>query len=170
MVTPLQMAVMTAAIANGGNVLEPRVVERIEPTDASTGEAPTRFPTGQIRNRLQVDPRNLEIIRNAMLQDVVHKENGRSDGTGRRAAVEGMQVCGKTGTAQVLTPGQPKLYITWFISFAPFESPRYAVVVMVESGASGGDTCAPVAHDIYEAILKRERPGSAKPPASVALN
>jgi penicillin-binding protein 2 len=46
---------------------------------------------------------------------------------------------------------------TWFASFAPYENPRYAVVVMVESGAYGGPTCAPIAHDVYEAILKSEK-------------
>jgi penicillin-binding protein 2 len=68
-----------------------------------------------------------------------------------------MQVCGKTGTAQVMEGRKLKEYITWFVAFAPFDSPRYAVVVVIEGGASGGGTCAPVAHDIFEAILKREQ-------------
>ena len=46
---------------------------------------------------------------------------------------------------------------TWFASFAPYENPRYAVVVMVENGSSGGGTCAPIAREIYEAILKLEQ-------------
>jgi penicillin-binding protein 2 len=56
---------------------------------------------------------------------------------------------------------------TWFASFAPYENPRYAVVVMVESGSSGGGTCAPIAHDIYQAILDKENSRAAKPVASV---
>ena len=87
---------------------------------------------------------------------------GRIDGTGHRAAVDGMQVCGKTGTAQVMEGRKLKEYITWFVSFAPLDSPRYAVVVVIEGGASGGGTCAPVAHDIFEAIVEarttRRRP------------
>jgi penicillin-binding protein 2 len=170
-VTPLQMAVMTAAIANGGKVLEPRLVDRVEPQDAAAGGQTTRFPPGQIRTQLKLDPRNLEIVRNAMLLDVTHRdETGRLDGTGKRAAVEGLQVCGKTGTAQVMEGHKLKEYTTWFVSFAPFESPRYAVVVVVEGGASGSGTCAPVAHDIYEAIVKREQRVPIKSPHPVALN
>jgi cell division protein FtsI/penicillin-binding protein 2 len=68
-----------------------------------------------------------------------------------------LRVCGKTGTAQV-TDEQNRLtgLNTWFISFAPYERPRYAVVVMVEDGGSGGGTCAPVAREIYTAIQNRE--------------
>ena len=160
-VTPLQMAVMTAAIANGGSILEPRLVERIEPQDPDSGGEVLHFPSGQIRAQLDLQPKNLEIVRHAMLLDVIHKDaSGRFDGTGRHAAVTGMQVCGKTGTAQVMEGRRLKEYITWFASFAPFEAPRYAVVVMVEGGASGTTTCAPVAHDIYEAIVKREQPAA----------
>ena len=171
LVTPLQMAVMTAAIANGGKVLEPRVVDRIEPQEPGDGRAVVRFPSGQIRADLRANPRNLEVVRNAMLLDVEHRDaNGRLDGTGRRAAVEGMRICGKTGTAQVMQGRKLKEYITWFVSFAPFESPRYAVVVVVEGGSSGSGTCAPVAHDIYEAILKREQPAPAPSSGSLASN
>jgi penicillin-binding protein 2 len=63
-----------------------------------------------------------------------------------------------------------KEHITWFVSFAPFEAPRYAVVVVIEGGDSGGTTCAPVAHDIYEALLKREHGLPAKTQGSLAAN
>ena len=52
---------------------------------------------------------------------------------------------------------------TWFASFAPYEKPHYSVVVMVENGDFGSTTCAPVAHDIYAAILERERSNASKP-------
>jgi penicillin-binding protein 2 len=169
-VTPLQMAVMTAAIANGGRILEPRVVDRIEPQEFDGSEGVIQFPSGQIRGELRVSPENLQLVRNAMLLDVVHRDaSGRLDGTGRRAAVEGMQVCGKTGTAQVMEGRTLKEYITWFVSFAPFEAPRYAVVVLVEGGSSGTATCAPVARQIYEAILNREQQAPAEP-GVLALN
>jgi len=151
-VTPMQMAVAYAAIANGGTVLWPRLVERIEPQDPASGEAMTNFSTGLVRDHLGVSARNLKILRDAMLAETV-------EGTGQAAQVPGLQICGKTGTGQVMNSRSQEIdRTTWFASFAPYENPRYAVVVMVESGTYGGPTCAPIAHDIYEAILKSEEP------------
>jgi penicillin-binding protein 2 len=150
-VTPIQMAVAYAAIANGGTILWPRLVERIEPQDPASGEAMTNFLTGRVRDHLGVSARNLKILRDAMLAETV-------EGTGQAAQVPGLQICGKTGTAQVMNSRNQEIdRTTWFASFAPYENPRYAVVVMVESGTYGGPTCAPIAHDIYEAILKSEK-------------
>jgi penicillin-binding protein 2 len=160
-VTPMQMAVAYAAIANGGKVLEPRLVGRIEPQDPASGEVPTIFPSGLVRGELGVHPRSLKILQDAMLAETEDPE-----GTGRAAVVPGLQICGKTGTAQVMNSRNQEIdRTTWFASFAPYENPRYVVVVMVESGTYGGPTCAPIAHDIYEAILKSEKPGA---PALVA--
>jgi penicillin-binding protein 2 len=165
-VTPLQMAVLASAIANGGKVLWPRLVDRIESQDAHSDEPPVVFPRGRVRNHLGVKPQTLQILREAMLADV-----DDPDGTGRSAAVAGMHVCGKTGTAQKKDArGNLQEYITWFLSFAPYESPRYAVIVMVEGGASGGSTCAPVARDIYRAIQKREKMGPVARDAIVLAN
>ncbi len=153
-VTPMQMAVMVAAIANGGCVLWPRLVQRIEPLDPVTGQGGTNFPAGLVRDRLTVGARNLNLLRAAMLADVEEK-----DGTGTASAVPGMKVCGKTGTAQVQdSSGHETGRNLWFASYAPYESPRYSVVVMVESstGGFGGTICAPIAHDIYQAIVKKE--------------
>ncbi len=152
-VTPMQMAVVTAAIANGGKVLRPRLVDRIEPLDAALGGPTNYLPAVQVRGELGVRPRNLEILREAMLADVED-----SDGTGAQAAVPGLRIAGKTGTAQVKNAeGALVNHITWFISFAPYEKPHYAVVVMIEGGTSGGGTCAPLAKKIYSAIQDRER-------------
>ena len=152
-VTPLQMAVMTAAIANGGKVLWPRLVDRIESPEPALGAQPVVFPSGRVRDELGVKQRNLEILREAMLADVED-----SGGTGTRAAVPGIRICGKTGTAQVTNKRNQLVdHTTWFISFAPYEKPRYAVVVMVEGGSSGGGDCAPIAGNIYRAIQQRER-------------
>jgi len=151
-VTPMQMAVAYAAIANGGKVLEPRLVERIEPQDPASGELPTIFPSGIVRDTLGLHPRSLKILRDAMLAETV-------EGTGQPAQVPGLQICGKTGTAQVMNARNQEIdRTTWFASFAPYENSRYAVVVMVESGTYGGPTCAPIAHDVYEAILQKEKP------------
>lgn len=154
-VTPLQMAVMTAAVANGGKVLEPRLVLGI---GGQGDAAPTTFEP-KVRSELGVQPRHLERIREAMLADVEEDE-----GTGREAAILGMRVCGKTGTAEVKQGRVLVDKITWFVAFAPFESPRYAVVVVAESGGSGGRTCAPVARQIFQAIQQRE--GAGRPPAA----
>ena len=101
-----------------------------------------------------------------ILYDIVNRREGMlaetkdvSDKTtGRQARVEGFRICGKTGTAEQEEHGI-KRNTTWFISFAPYESPRYAVVVMVENGISGGATCAPVAADVYRKIKELEAAG-----------
>ena len=157
-VTPIQMAVVTAAIANGGKVIQPRLVDRIEPQDPTSGGRTNYLPSVQVRDELDVNPSNLEMLRQAMLADVEDH-----DGTGVRAAVPGLRISGKTGTAQVKdVHGATVTDITWFISFAPYESPRYAVVAMVEGGSSGGGTCAPIVKRIYTAILDRERSRNGK--------
>jgi penicillin-binding protein 2 len=149
--TPLQMAIMIAAIANGGKVLYPRLVDRIDPQDLH--EQPVVFQKGRVRDHLGLSPRTLQIIRDAMLADVEDKE----EGTGRRAALPGLRICAKTGTAQVTDPSNRVIdHTTWFASYAPYENPRYVVLVMIESGLSGSDTCAPVAKEIYRTIQYEE--------------
>ncbi len=154
-VTPLQMAVLTAAVANGGTVYWPRIVSGIKSPE---GEDVETFPEGRIRDYLRVNPRNLEIVRRAMLEDVVSPE-----GSGRDVAIPGWQVAGKTGTAQVEHNNgdgkhdlDSRLRDTWFVSFAPYENPRYVVVAFVEGGASGAKTCVPVVKKVYEAIVAKE--------------
>lgn len=152
LVTPLQMAVVTATIANGGKVFWPRVAERLAPQDPLLGEQGRQFEPSLVRSELGVSQRNLAILREAMLADVED-----SDGTGKRAAVPGYRVCGKTGTAQEKDLRNVRTgLITWFASFAPYEEPRYAVVVMVEDGVSGGTTCAPVAAKVYQVLRDRD--------------
>jgi penicillin-binding protein 2 len=147
-VTPLQMALMTAAIANGGKVFWPRLVQRVEPRSGTLVKV---APAGQIRGELHAQTRHLQLIREAMLADVED-----TDGTGREAAVPGLRVCGKTGTAQVTRGSAVIRKDTWFVSFAPYENPHYVVVVVAEGGGSGGGTCAPVAHKIYQALKRFE--------------
>lgn len=159
LVTPLQIAVLTAAIANGGNVLWPRLVDRVETADPALGVPPMVLPRGRVRDQLGVSERTIKIMRDAMLGDTEDP-----DGTGRKACVPGLRICGKTGTAQVQDVHNTKIgQTTWFASFAPYENPRYAVVVMVEDGVYGGETCAPVARDIYAALLEQERLAPGKP-------
>ncbi len=155
-ITPMQIAVTYAAIANGGKVLWPRFVDRVEPQDPASGELPTIFPSGAVRDTLGLHPRSFKILHDAMLAETEDPE-----GTGRAAPVPGLRVCGKTGTAQIKNEqGQLIRWDYWFASFAPYENPRYVVVVMVESEnrGSGGIVCAPIAHDIYQAIVQKEKP------------
>ncbi len=150
-VTPLQMAVMTAAVANGGRVLAPRLVSRVQ---AYGADQPSQvYPAGEIRDNLGVSRHSLDLVREAMVHDVED-----ASGTGHPAQIPGFRIGGKTGTAQVEKNGHIArgAQITWFVSFAPYENPRYAVVVMVEGGASGGGTCAPMARQIYQALRDRE--------------
>ena len=150
-VTPMQMAVMTAAIANGGKVLWPRLIDRLVPQDPLLSGRAWVYERARVRDQLNVSPRTLEIIRDAMRADV------EEQGSGKAARIPGYTVCGKTGTAQV-TDGTGRVvdHTTWFAAFAPYENPRYAVVVMVESGSSGGGTCAPIAKQVFQALRQRD--------------
>ena len=156
-VTPLQVAVLTSAIANGGTVLTPRLVDRLEALDP-VSTTPTEIkPPALVRGKLGLSQHTLSVLYEAMLADTED-----ADGTGRFvrkfAPLPGLRICGKTGTAQVQDVHNVKNGQTvWFASFAPVEKPRYAVVVMVEGGASGGDTCSPVAGKVYAALMERDR-------------
>ncbi len=151
-VTPLQIAVMTSAIANGGKLYFPRIVRKLQAADAEMESDASIFRPGVLRSDLHLNSKHLEIVHRGMLADVEDPA-----GTGAKSAVKGFRVTGKTGTAQIEKGNKIIDHITWFTSFAPFEKPKYAVVVMVQSGASGGGTCAPVAGKIYEVIQKIEQ-------------
>ena len=103
-----------------------------------------------------------------MLHEAMLGETEDVEGTGKAARVAGLKICGKTGTAQVQdSANRTTGYNYWFGSFAPYENPRYAVVVMVQipgpmMAGGGGAMCAPVAHDVYEEIMKKENPGTAR--------
>ncbi len=142
-VTPLQMAMVAGAIANGGVLMEPKVVREI------------RDPDGRVVRRLEpkewkraVSPETAASVGRMMVEVV-------RNGTGRAAAVPGVTVAGKTGTAQA--PGGPPH--AWFIGFAPAEAPRLAVAVIVERGgdlgdeATGGRVAAPVAGQVLAKLL-----------------
>jgi penicillin-binding protein 2 len=163
-ITPLQMAGMISVIANGGTLYVPRVVSHAR---SQTGEFEELVKRGVVRDHVQINPSDLELIRRAMLADTEQAPDNLGPGgtaypafhRGGPGSLGSFRVAAKTGTAEVKSPGSQFKKITWFGSYGPYEDPRYVVVVMVEDGASGGKTCAPVAEKIYEAILKREHPG-----------
>ena len=139
LVTPLQMAMVAATIANNGVVMEPYVVERIVAPDGSV----------VVRTRPQelgraVKPETAQAV-GAMMKEAVE------GGTGTAARISGVTVAGKTGTAETGIAG---LNTTWFISYAGRNRPEVAIAVVVEEqNSTGGETAAPVARDVLQALL-----------------
>ncbi len=153
-VTPLQVAMMTAAIANGGTLLTPRLVIK---EVAFSGE--TTVNTVPPHGRIPVEDSTLALIREAMT-GVVNEPGG----TGKGARLKDIEVAGKTGTAQVISLGsqtdaKKHMDHAWFTSFAPADKPEIAVSVVVEHGGKGGSVAAPLAKKIIEYYfdLKKER-------------
>ncbi len=148
LVTPLQMAMMTAAIANGGHVYKPRLL--LEVLDAKGESLRTISPS--VASELNWKPSNIEVVRKGM-KDVVEADRG----TGRQAHTPGWTAAGKTGTAEIGRKEEGRK-LGWMIAFAPFDQPRYALVVMVEDAMSGGTTAAPLVKKILTRLLELERP------------
>jgi penicillin-binding protein 2 len=163
--SPLQMAMVAATIANRGTSYEPRMVLRVvdqqgkDVVDPETGKlvAP---PEPKIRadlHAVNISDQQIEQVREGMRRVV-------ADGTGKRAQIKGITVAGKTGTAQFWR-GTKKDNHTWFITFAPYEDPQFAVCVMVQGAKSGGGVSAPIAQKIMEesfALDKGYDPGLVK--------
>ena len=154
-VTPLQLANMTAAVANGGTVYRPRIVSKIESTDGATIR---EYGPEKIRT-IKVSPTTLQRVRTA-LADVV-KGPGGTGGAARSSLVE---IAGKTGTAQVVEmkgaylKSEQLAYFSrdhaWFVSYAPAQSPQIAVAVLVEHGGHGGEAAAPMAKKVIEKYIE----------------
>jgi len=152
LVTPLQLALMTATVANGGTLYKPSLIEQVRDPD---GRILEQFkPT--VLERFTGQDHNLDLVRKGLIEAV----NGRH-GTGRRARLKNITVAGKTGTAQVVRLKQyrhlkekdiPYKYRdhAWFTCFAPAENPEIAVTVLVEHGLHGGSGAAPIAKAVLE--------------------
>ena len=132
-VTPLQMAVTASALANGGRVYRPRLVLGLR--DA-TGRAATNYPVVLART-VPVSDAVMRQVREGM-HDVVMAPTG----TGGRARIPGVEMAGKTGTAEYGEKEERKKH-GWMILFAPYEQPRYAVAMVVDDAVSGGLTVGP---------------------------
>jgi penicillin-binding protein 2 len=167
-VTPLQQAVAYAAIANGGHVLKPQIVRRIESPDGKLLQEFKPEPdVGNGRNgELGVKAVDLEAVRKG-LTAVVNEPGG----TAYRSRLQEVIFAGKTGTAQVQALGakqnlktESQAYLSrdhaWFASFAPAEDPEIVVVVLNEHGGWGAESAAPVASKIIAAWnkLKTQKP------------
>jgi penicillin-binding protein A len=142
--TPLQMAMVSAAIANGGEQMAPYLVRTVRSPDLDVVEQASPAVA-----RTSVSPATAAALRDMMVQVV-------ATGTGTAAQIPGVTVAGKTGTAQTTDDAAPH---AWFTAFAPAEDPRVAVAVVVENGgsagneATGGRVAAPVARAVIEAVL-----------------
>jgi len=143
-VTPLQMAMVSAAIANGGKAMQPYLVQTVR-----TADLDLISETKPSVRSTAVSPATAATLRDMMVGVV---ENG----TGTAAKIPGIQVAGKTGTAQTTDDSPPH---AWFTSFAPADAPRVAVAVLVEHGgslgneATGGRVAAPIAKAVMQAVL-----------------
>ncbi|HEU5063170.1 MAG TPA: penicillin-binding transpeptidase domain-containing protein [Solirubrobacterales bacterium] len=147
--TPLQMAQVVAAVANGGKLMKPRIWKRVID------------PDGRVVDELDPSVYSEPISEETAAELTAAMEGVVSEGTGTNAAIPGVAVAGKTGTAE--TPGNKACgggideNQAWFIGFAPADDPRIAIAVSVECTPEfGGDVAAPIFRDVAESILNEE--------------
>jgi penicillin-binding protein 2 len=147
-VTPLQMLNVTAAVANGGTLYKPQVVDHITDANGNVVRAFKPQPIG----RVDVSLENLQLVQQGMEASVMW-------GTSTKAQVPGIRVAGKTGTAEFCDDLAYKLGFcytghtpthAWFISFAPVDNPQIALVVYIYNGGEGSEHAVPVAKKILD--------------------
>lgn len=160
--TPMQMIVLYATIANGGEFVRPRVVLRVE--DADGGIIKKVDP--EILGRIDLSPDTISFLQRA-LEGAVQEPNG----TGQAARLPGIRVAGKTGTAQVVRVAedqeeeQDETQVpyefrdhAWFVAYAPAEAPEIVVVALVEHGGHGGSRAAPLVRQVMEEYFRNRPP------------
>lgn len=155
LVTPLQLAMFAAALANGGTLWQPRLVREIVPADGP----PQVIAPAPAAGGLRWEARHVRVVREGM-RDAVNQP----DGSGKRAALPHVKVAAKTGTAEYGVKGAGRK-MTWMIAFAPFDEPRYAVALLVEDGVSGGTTAAPRVQQMLARIFREVEHLVPPPPA-----
>ena len=138
-----------ASIGNGGKVYEARLVKQVKDPDGNILVADTPVLRGELI-KTGIDPKAIETVCKGMWKAV-----NEADGTAIRAKSEIVEIAGKTGTAQTGILKQPTN--AWFIAFAPYKNPKYAISVHVENGSSGGSTAAPIAKRILELVTRAEK-------------
>jgi penicillin-binding protein 2 len=143
--SPLQAAMFTAAIANGGTLYQPYLVQKVR----TQSNHLVKFFQPQVLGHLDVSPATLETIHKGM-HEVIH---GAQASAGE-AQTKTIDLAGKTGTAEV-GKGKYKKNNTWFICFGPYKEPKYAMAVLIEDGSSGGKTAAPLARRFFELYLNQ---------------
>lgn len=141
LVTPLQMAMVAATVANGGVLMEPHLVDRITSPD---GDIVTRTKPDEVRRVMRA--KTAAALTPMMVQVV-------ESGTGTAAQISGVDVAGKTGTAET---GRNNENDTGFIAFAPADAPTIAIAVFLQDqDGTGGSTAAPIAKTVLETLLRR---------------
>lgn len=137
----MQMALVAAGIANDGRVMRPYVIDHV--VDDSGSKTGTTLPR---QFAVATDAVTASAVAEAMIEVV-------KSGSGARAAIRGVTVAGKTGTAEV---GKGKATDAWFIAFAPAENPVVALAIRIEGGGVGGRVAAPAARPVLEAALSAQ--------------
>lgn len=136
--TPLQMALVIAAVANRGAIAEPYLVQRV------------RDPNGTVLYQRQPRTWRTALSQATAATSVQMLENVVQHGSGVRAQIPGVAIAGKTGTAQVSNTAVPD---AWFVCFAPVDAPRVVVAVLMENAGEGADVAAPAAKSVLQAAL-----------------
>jgi penicillin-binding protein 2 len=154
-VTPMQLAVAYAALANGGKVCQPHLADRI--VDAN-GDQVRRITGHCGKRRLPYDQGELDAIVNALTSV---PETGTADSAFLGFPLDEYPVAGKTGTAQ----REPFQDTSWFASIVPANDPEYVVIAMVEQGGHGSTTAAPIVRQVIEGMYGIEHTEPAAPPA-----
>ncbi|AWI07230.1 peptidoglycan D,D-transpeptidase FtsI family protein [Clostridium drakei] len=141
--SPLQMALVSATIANGGTMMKPQLVKEVQTSKGVLVKSVQPESLGQI-----ISTSTANTMRDFMKSVV-------QEGTGVNASVEGVDVCGKTGTADHQVNGKDATPHSWFIGFAPYDNPQIAVAVIVEDGGQGGKAAAGIASEVIRTSLKK---------------
>lgn len=147
--TPLQLTAMAAAIANGGKYYKPRLVKQVVAEDGKV--LVPDFPelvVDLLQNGVKED--DLALIRKGMYMAV-----NVAGGTAGKVRMDNVEVCAKTGTSQTTDNGK-KSNNSWVMAFAPYQEPRYAIVILVQAGASGGGVCGPLVNTVLTGIFAQE--------------
>lgn len=147
--TPLQLCAVTAAIANGGKYFKPRIVKQ---AIAEDGEIVVSDTAKMEVDLIQagVKPKDLELIRKGMWMSA-----NEAGGTTGKVKIPKVSIAAKSGTAQTMDNGK-KSNNSWIITFAPYESPKYAICILVQNAGSGGGVCGPLANLLYRGLFAQE--------------
>jgi len=186
--TPLQLAVMTATVANRGLVMQPRLVSairaakqtpnptpKLDPIDASSNilkrswQPVPPIQVADVNEQFDTSPANWAAMIDAMAA-VVHSPKGTARGISKDLEYK---IAGKTGTAQVVAIAQDKQYDpttlaeqhldhALFVGFAPVDEPQIALALIIENGGSGGGTAAPIARTVFDAFFEHQTASAAK--------